>query len=194
VYSTGTLTADLRVAGVSRITVAATPSTSTAHLSAYLVDYGTATARSSTGEGIRTLTTESCWGEDRPGDDACYRDTAPTTATVDAQVIARGWADLANYASLSTPRTLTPGTKYTMTFRLSTTDWVVPAGHRLALVIAGNDSSMTATPAQLPRVTISLAETSVQVPLLGTVPAARPTGSPQVTRSLPDTVPGRLDS
>jgi X-Pro dipeptidyl-peptidase len=194
VYSTGTLTADLRAAGVSRITVAATPSTSTAHLSAYLVDYGTATVRSSTGEGIRTLTTESCWGEDRPGDDACYRDTAPTTATVDAQVIARGWADLANYASLSTPRTLTPGTKYTMTFRLSTTDWVVPAGHRLALVIAGNDSSMTATPAQLPRVTIDLAGTSVQVPLLGTVPAAGATGSPQVTRILPDAVPGRLDS
>jgi X-Pro dipeptidyl-peptidase len=194
VYSTGTLTADLRAAGVSRITVAATPSTSTAHLSAYLVDYGTATVRSSTGEGIRTLTTESCWGEDRPGDDACYRDTAPTTATVDAQVIARGWADLANYASLSTPRTLTPGTKYTMTFRLSTTDWVVPAGHRLALVIAGNDSSMTATPAQLPRVTIDLAGTSVQVPLLGTVPAAGATGSPQVTRIQPDAVPGRLDS
>jgi len=193
VYSTGTLTADLRVAGVSRITVAATPSTSTAHLSAYLVDYGTATARSSTGEGIRTLTTESCWGEDRPGDDACYRDTAATTTTVDAQVIARGWADLANYASLSTPRTLTPGTKYTMTFRLSTTDWIVPAGHRLALVIAGTDSSMTTTPAQLPRVTVSLAETSVQIPLLGTVPAAQPTAGPQVTRIQHDTAPGRLD-
>jgi X-Pro dipeptidyl-peptidase len=192
VYSTGALTTELRVAGVSRLTVAATPSTSTAHLSAYLVDYGTATARSSTGEGIRTLTTESCWGENRPGDDACYRDTAATTATVDAQIIARGWADLANYASLSTPRTLAPGTKYTMTFRLSTTDWIVPAGHRLALVIAGTDSGMTTTPAQLPRVTISLSETSVQIPLLGTVPTARSATGPQVTRVQPDIVPGRL--
>ena len=132
-------------------------------------------------------------GREPPGDDACYRDTAATTATVDAQIIARGWADLANYSSLSTPRTLTPGTKYTMTFRLSTTDWVVPAGHRLALVIAGNDSSMTSTPAQLPRVTVGLAETSVQLPLLGTVPAARSTAGPQVTRIQPDTVPGQLD-
>jgi X-Pro dipeptidyl-peptidase len=193
VYSTGALTADLRVAGVSRITVAATPSTSTAHLSAYLVDYGSATTRSSSGEGIRTLTTESCWGEDRPGDDACYRDTAATTATVDAQVIARGWADLANYASLSTPRTLTPGTKYTMTFRLSTTDWTVLAGHQLALVIAGTDSSMTSAPSQFPRVTISLAETSVRIPLLGTVPAARAAAGPRVTRIQPDIVPNRLD-
>jgi X-Pro dipeptidyl-peptidase len=193
VYSTGPLTADLRVAGTSRITVAATPSTSTAHLSAYLVDYGPATARSSTGEGIRTLTTESCWGENRTGDDACYRDTAATTATVDAQIIARGWADLANNASLSTPRPLTPGTRYTMTFRLSTTDWVVPAGHRLALVVAGNDSSMTSTPTQLPRVTIDLTETSVRIPLLGTVPTTRSATGPQVTRIQPEIVPGRLD-
>ncbi|MGH3876960.1 MAG: Xaa-Pro dipeptidyl-peptidase [Actinophytocola sp.] len=194
VYSTGALTTDLRVAGVSRITVAATPSTSTAHLSAYLVDYGPATARSSTGEGIRTLTTESCWGENRPGDDACYRDTVATTANVDAQIIARGWADLANYSSLSAPRPLTPGTKYSMTFRLSTTDWTVPAGHSLALVVAGNDRSMTSTPTRLPRVTINLAETSVQIPLLGTVQAARSAAGPQVTRIQPDIVPGRLDS
>ena len=193
IYSTGTLTSDLRVAGVSRITVAATPSTSTAHLSAFLVDYGSATSRSSTGEGIRTLTTESCWGEDRPGDDACYRDTAPTTASVTAQVIARGWADLANFASLSTPRTLTPGSKVTMTFRLSTTDWIVPRGHRLALIIAGTDSSMTTTPSQLPRLTISLAETSVQIPMIGTIQAAAAAAVPPALVVQPDAVPGRLD-
>jgi X-Pro dipeptidyl-peptidase len=194
IYSTGTLTSDLRVAGVSRITVTAAPSTSTAHLSAYLVDYGPATSRSTTGEGIRTLTTESCWGENRPGDDACYRDTAPTTATVDAQIIARGWADLANYASLSTPRTLTPGVKHTITFRLSTTDWIVPSGHRLSLIIAGTDSTMTTTPAQLPRMTISLAETSVQIPVIGNLPAFQPAPAPQATLVQPDTIPGRLDS
>ncbi|HEU5474657.1 MAG TPA: Xaa-Pro dipeptidyl-peptidase [Actinophytocola sp.] len=193
VYSTGTLTSDLRVAGLSRITVAATPSTSTAHLSAYLVDYGSATSRGTTGEGIRTLTTESCWGEDRPGDDACYRDTVPTTAGVDAQIIARGWADLANHASLSTPRTLTPGTKYTITFRLSTTDWIVPRGHRLALVIAGNDSSMTTTPSRLPRITVSLAETTVVIPVVGTVPAVPSGPAPRATLVQPDPVPGRLD-
>jgi X-Pro dipeptidyl-peptidase len=194
IYSTGPLATELRVAGVSHVTVAATPSTSTAHLSAYLVDYGPATARSSTGEGIRTLTTESCWGESRQGDDACYRDTVATTATVDAQIIARGWADLANHASLSTPSPLIPGTKYTMTFRLSTTDWMVPAGHRLALVIAGNDSGATTTPARLPRVTVSLAETSARIPLLGTVPANRSAvAGEQGTRIQPDIAPGRLD-
>jgi X-Pro dipeptidyl-peptidase len=80
-----------------------------------------------------------------------------------------------------------------MTFRLSTADWTVPAGHRLALVIAGNDSSMTTTPGQLPRVTIGLAETSVRIPLLGSVPAARSGAAPEVVRIQPDPVPGRLD-
>jgi X-Pro dipeptidyl-peptidase len=80
-----------------------------------------------------------------------------------------------------------------MTFRLSTTDWTVPAGHRLALVIAGNDSSTTVTPAQLPGVTVGLSETSVQIPLLGSVPTARSAAWPPVTRIQPDAVPGRLD-
>jgi X-Pro dipeptidyl-peptidase len=196
IYSTGTLTSDMRIAGLSRITVAATPSTSTAHLSAYLVDYGPSTIRGSTGEGIRTLTTESCWGENRTGDDACYKDTVPTVSNVDAYVFSRGWADLANYASLSAGQPLTPGTKYTMTFRLSTTDHIVPRGHRLALVIAGRDSTMITSPAQLPQVSVNLAETSVQLPVVGAMPQTATTESaaPPVERIEPDAIPGRLDN
>ncbi|MFC0109963.1 CocE/NonD family hydrolase [Kibdelosporangium aridum] len=192
-YSMGPFGSDVRLAGISRLTVAVTPSTPTAHLSAFLVDYGPATIRSTSGEGIRTLTTESCWGEDRPGDDACYRDTQATTSTVDATIIARGWADLANYQSLSTPRTLTPGTKYTMAFRLSATDYVVPRGHRLALVIAGTDSSMTTSPSQLPRVTVNLAETSILLPVAGTLPLTSASTAPDASVVQQDIVPGRLD-
>ncbi|MFI6102082.1 Xaa-Pro dipeptidyl-peptidase [Lentzea sp. NPDC051213] len=170
IYSTAPLTSDLRVAGTSSITVGVSSSTSTAHLTAYLVDFGPARVR--TGEGIRTLTTESCWGESRTGDDACYRNTEATSGNVDAQIIARGWADLANYSSLTTPRTITPGTKYRMTFRLSTTDHLIPAGHRLGLLIGGTDSSVIVRPSQLPRLTVDLADTSVRIPLRGSVPSA----------------------
>ncbi|SEQ47753.1 X-Pro dipeptidyl-peptidase [Lentzea xinjiangensis] len=169
-YSTAPLTSDLRVAGTSSITVGVSSSTPTAHLTAYLVDYGPARVR--TGEGIRTLTTESCWGESRTGDDACYRDTETTAGNVDAQIVARGWADLANYESRSVTRTITPGTKYRITFRLSTTDYVIPAGHRLGLLIGGTDSSAIVRPSQLPRLTVDLADTSVRIPLKGAVPAA----------------------
>ncbi|GAA1975543.1 Xaa-Pro dipeptidyl-peptidase [Amycolatopsis minnesotensis] len=163
-FSSTALPADKQVSGTGSVTVTATPSTPTAHLSAMLVDFGPATIRSAQGEGVRNLSTESCWGENRPGDDACYQDTEATKANVTGQIVARGWADLANYASLSTPRQLTPGQPYTMTFRLSTVDHVFPAGHRIGLVIGGTDASTIAAPAKLPKVTVDLDRSSVTLP------------------------------
>ncbi|MCE7006006.1 Xaa-Pro dipeptidyl-peptidase [Kibdelosporangium philippinense] len=195
-YSTGELTHDVRLAGIPRVTVSATPSTPTAHLTAFLVDYGPATIRSRTGEGIRTLTNETCWGENRPGDDPCYKETEATVSNVDATIVARGWADLANYKSLSAEQPLTPGQKYSMTFRLSTADYVVPKGHRLALVIAGSDTSMVLSPAQLPGVSVHLAETSVQLPvagIFGGASIAETQQAPQASRVQQDITPGRLD-
>ncbi|MEO6089913.1 MAG: Xaa-Pro dipeptidyl-peptidase [Umezawaea sp.] len=189
-YRTGALTADLRISGITTLTVGASPSTSTAHLSAFLVDYGPATIRS--GEGIRTLTTESCWGESRTGDDACYRDTETTTTSVGAEIIARGWADLANHSSLTTPTTLVPGAKYTMTFRLSTTDHIVRQGHRLGLVVAGADTSQINAPARLPKVTLDLAWTSVRLPVVGAVPAATGDLTVGEVRVAPDLVPDEM--
>jgi X-Pro dipeptidyl-peptidase len=190
-FRTGALTADLRLSGITSLTVAASPSTSTAHLSAFLVDFGPAVVRS--GEGIRTLTTESCWGESRTGDDACYRDTATTSTSVNAEIISRGWADLANHSSLSTPSTLVPGSKYTMTFRLSTTDHVVRQGHRLGLVVAGADTGQISAPSRLPKVTLDLAGTSVRLPVVGSMPATSGGLAVGPVRVQPERAPGRLD-
>src|SRR5205823_1053946 len=92
-FATAPLSRDLRLAGTGSVTVTAVPSTPTAHLSAMVVDYGSATIRDylGQGEGIRTLQTESCWGESRPGDDACYKDTEATKSNVDYEILSRGW-------------------------------------------------------------------------------------------------------
>ncbi|MDT8915342.1 Xaa-Pro dipeptidyl-peptidase [Amycolatopsis sp. PS_44_ISF1] len=179
-YSTGTLSSSLQVSGTSSITVTATPSTSSARLSAMLVDYGSATIRNyaGPGEGIKTGTSETCWGENAPGDDACYKVTSADTTKVGYTVISRGWADLANYQSLSQEQPLTPGRPYTMTFRLASTDHVVPPGHSLALIIGGTDTDVITGPSKGPKLTLDLAKTSVQVPLVGTVPAAPRTYAP----------------
>ncbi|WP_408013382.1 Xaa-Pro dipeptidyl-peptidase [Saccharopolyspora elongata] len=198
-FSTAPLGGDLRLAGTGSVTVTAVPSTPTAHLSAMLVDYGPATTRDylGQGEGIRTLQTESCWGESRPGDDACYKDTEATTTEVDFEIIARGWADLANHESLSAERPLEPGKPYTMTFRLATTDHVVPAGHQLALIIGGTDGAFIVAPRQPGQIGLDLAQTSVTLPVVGGLPAVTSAGvdaaenrSPQVR---PDRVPARPD-
>ncbi|MER5393531.1 Xaa-Pro dipeptidyl-peptidase [Saccharopolyspora sp. NPDC002686] len=193
-FSTAPLSRDVRVAGTGSVTVTATPSTPTAHLSAMLVDYGPATTRDylGRGEGIRTLETESCWGENRPGDDACYRDTEATTRDVDFEIISRGWADLANHESLSQEKPLEPGKPVTMTFRLATTDHVLPAGHRLALIIGGTDSAFIVAPGQPGEIGLDLNATSVTLPVVGGLPAVTSAGTAKPTVR-PGHVPPRPD-
>jgi X-Pro dipeptidyl-peptidase len=168
-FVTQPLTHDLRLSGSSKVTVTATPTTATAYLSAVLVDLGPATIRDyrGAGLGITTLTGRNCWGSSTAGDSACYKKTAADPKHVTATVFSRGWADLGTYASALKGRPLTPGTPYTMTLDLATTDHIIPAGHRLALIIAGTDRDLIYPPADRPTVTLDLAHTSVQMPVVG---------------------------
>ncbi|MDX3643611.1 Xaa-Pro dipeptidyl-peptidase [Streptomyces sp. MB09-02B] len=167
-FVTAPLTEDLRLSGSSKVTVTTTPTTSSAHLSAVLVDLGPDTIRdyATTGEGITTLTERTCWGPSTTGDSSCFRETKAKTADVDYTIFSRGWADLGNHSS-ATGAPLTPGTPYTITLDLHASDHVVPAGHRLALIIAGTDEDLIDPPSSTPTLTIDLRRTSAQVPLVG---------------------------
>jgi X-Pro dipeptidyl-peptidase len=166
-FTTGVLTKDLRLSGGGSLTVTATSSTTSAHLSAVLVDLGPATVRNflGDGEGITTLGTHSCYGESTAGDSACFLDTAADTTTGDHTVFSRGWADLGHHASLAHGAPLVPGKPYTMTIQLAATDHVVPAGHRLALIVAGTDSGLILPPDTTPKVTVDLARSVLRLPL-----------------------------
>ncbi|MFF7635464.1 Xaa-Pro dipeptidyl-peptidase [Kitasatospora sp. NPDC008050] len=197
-FTTGVLTKDLRLSGSGSVSLTVTPSTSSAHLSAVLVDLGPATIRNyqADGAGITTLTTRSCWGESTAGDSACYLDTAADTTQVDATVFSRGWADLGHYAGLDHTVALTPGTPYRMTVKLAATDHVVPAGHRLALIVAGTDNGLIDPPDTQPTLSVDLADSSLQLPLVGgaphlpvgTAPTARAAVVPQAHRQAPHQV------
>jgi X-Pro dipeptidyl-peptidase len=188
-FLTGPLTHDLRLSGSSKVTVTATPTTRTAHLSAVLVDIGPDTIRdyADGGEGITTGTDRSCWGASTTGDSACFKNTAAKKTTVDYTVFSRGWADLGNHASLHKGVPLTPGKAYTITLNLAATDHVVPAGHRLALIIAGTDKDLIDPPTDQPTLTLNLTRTQAQVPLVGGAAAfARATTN---TTTTPETTP-----
>ncbi|MGP3999806.1 Xaa-Pro dipeptidyl-peptidase [Streptomyces sp. 8N706] len=191
-FTTGPLRRDLRLSGSGTVTVTATPSTTSAHLSAVLVDLGPDTIRdyAAPGEGISTLPERSCWGSSSAGDSSCFKRTEARTTDVDYTIFSRGWADLGNHASEHTGRPLTPGKKYTITLDLPASDHVVPAGHRLALIVAGTDAGLIDPPATTPRLTLDLARTSAHLPLVGgpeaftratagTAPAAAPEGAPR---------------
>ena len=174
-FTTGVLAKDLRISGGGTVTVTATASTTSAHLSAVLVDLGPATIRDflGDGEGITTLGTRSCYGESTPGDSACFLDTAADTTTVDHTVFSRGWADLGHYASQTHGVPLTPGKPYTITIQLAATDHVVPAGHRLALIVAGTDKDLIQPADTTPTVAVDLARSVLRLPLVGGTGALR---------------------
>ncbi|MER5214546.1 Xaa-Pro dipeptidyl-peptidase [Streptomyces sp. NPDC002838] len=168
-FATGPLTRDLRLSGSSKVTVTATPTTSTAHLSAVLVDLGPDTIRdyADTYEGITTLTDRTCWGVSTTGDSACFKETRAKNADVDYTIVSRGWADLGNHASDLKGAPLTPGKPYTIALDLGATDHVVPAGHRLALIVAGTDKDLIDPPSTTPTLKLDLSRTSARVPFVG---------------------------
>ncbi|MGY4925123.1 Xaa-Pro dipeptidyl-peptidase [Streptomyces sp. 900105755] len=168
-FLTAPLTRDLRLSGSSKVTVTATPTTSTAHLTAVLVDLGPDTVRdyADGAEGITTLTDRTCWGESTAGDSACFLKTAAKTKAVDYTVFSRGWADLGTYADPGKGVPLTPGKAYTITLDLAATDHVVPKGHRLALIVAGTDKDLIDPPSTTPTLSVDLSRTTARVPLVG---------------------------
>ncbi|MFF7851767.1 Xaa-Pro dipeptidyl-peptidase [Streptomyces sp. NPDC007910] len=187
-FVTRPLSRDLRIAGSSRVTVTATPTTATAHLSAVLVDLGPATIRdyAAAGEGITTLAHRTCWGASTPGDSACFKETEARTADVPHTVVSRGWADLGTWADPRKGRPLTPGRAYTLTLDLAAADHVVPAGHRLALIVGGTDRDLLDPPSTTPTLTLDLARTRAELPLVGGAGAfARATRGPAPTLSAP---------
>ncbi|MGC7100014.1 CocE/NonD family hydrolase [Amycolatopsis lurida] len=172
VFTTEPLDQPTQLSGTGSVTVKVRSSTPQARAGAMLVDYGPATVRATYqgAPGIRNLETRSCWGESAPGDSACYLDTETTTELLDHQLLAAGWADIGHHRTLWRGEDLRPDRYYTMTFRISTVDKLVPAGHRIGLVLGGTDASRIHSPSQRPALDFDLAGTSVSVPVAGPKP------------------------
>jgi X-Pro dipeptidyl-peptidase len=167
-YVSGPIPHDARLSGTPTVTVKAKLDKPTANLTALLVDYGTDTRVDylGPGSGIRTLTTEDCWGESTSFDDSCYRQTQTRTATSPVNVVARGWMDAQNRNSLSHPSPLTPGRNYTIRWNTLPQDYVFKSGHRVALVLAGTDFDQNTETPTGAQVTVDLAGTSITVPVV----------------------------
>lgn len=158
---------DVRLSGSGFVTVNINSTLPEARVSAVLVDIGPATIRDHAGfeQSIRTLTTRSCWGKSTPLDSACYLDTETATVDVTHELIARGTADIGHYASLQEQLPLSPDESYSLRINLSTVDHIVPAGHRLALVVAGTDWFFFDDPNHHPTLTLDLTGSSLSLPV-----------------------------
>jgi X-Pro dipeptidyl-peptidase len=164
----GPLTAPLRISGTPSLSLRVRVDRPTTQLTARLVDYGTA-ARVQYGsrEGVRTLTTQSCYGESTDYDDACYYDVAENVATTDHVVLTRGWLDAAHHRSLRLRTPLQPNRWYTVTVPISPYDTIVPAGHTLGLILTQSDQEYTAAENTGATVQIDLSRSALSLPIAG---------------------------
>ncbi|MFI5588526.1 CocE/NonD family hydrolase [Amycolatopsis sp. NPDC051758] len=165
VFKGAPLTAPVRIAGSPSVTITASADKTAARLGVALVDYGSADERNTAnyGSGVKNLATRSCWGASSAGDSACFLDTTADLVSVGHRIVAAGWADLGHHASLRHGEPLVPGRVYSMTFTLTALDHVVPAGHRLGLLLGGTDGQLfdPALPVLGDTLTFDLARTSV---------------------------------
>jgi X-Pro dipeptidyl-peptidase len=193
VFLSAPLPRDLRISGTTTISLRVKVDKPTTELSARLVDYGTATRINyqAGGEGIRTLTTESCYGASTPADDACYRDTAKNVVTSDAAVMTRGWVDAAHRDSLTSPTPLLPDRWYTVNFDLMAHDAVLPAGRVLGLVLTVSDAQYTLPTTTGATVQVDLGRSRLGLPVSlapGATALAETTVAPRVAvTAVPET-------
>jgi X-Pro dipeptidyl-peptidase len=170
VFLSEPLKAPLHVSGTPEMHIEASADKEDTNLGTALVDYGSAerVAYRQSGEGIRTLTTEDCWGESSPNDDPCYRQTVKNVATAPFEVVTKGILDALNRNSLTTPEPLVPGETYAFRFPLLPEDYVFEAGHRVGVIVVGSYRSYGSEPDQT-RATITLHGRSsrIQLPIVG---------------------------
>jgi X-Pro dipeptidyl-peptidase len=120
------------------------------------------------GDGVRTLTTEDCWGESSAADEPCYRQTETRTVTAEIERVTKGILDARNRISLTTPEDLVPGVEYLFDFPLLPEDYVFKAGHRIAFVIVGSYPGYGSAPDQTrANITVNLTKTILELPVVG---------------------------
>jgi X-Pro dipeptidyl-peptidase len=91
-------------------------------------------------------------------------------------VVARGWADIRNYKSLTKGgnydsklpgEPLVPGKFYDVTFDLEPDDEFIPAGKRLGVMIMSSDKEFTLAPKPGTELTLDLAHSTFWIPIVG---------------------------
>ncbi len=86
---------------------------------------------------------------------------------INGDLVTRGWADPRNHASIEREEPLEPGRFYDLVFDIEPDDPVIPAGEQLALMIFSSDRDFTLWPEAGTRLTVDLAGTALELPVVG---------------------------
>lgn len=173
-YVTPPLTQDVRLSGTPSVEVRMTTDRTGALLSAMLVDYGEGPTVTVAGKEPLELVQEPCQPENLANLTGCATPMEVTTAITPERVLAWGHVDVRNMPDLRRSDDLDPGKKYQVRWNTLPTEHVIPAGHRIGLVLTGNynaDPSQT-RPARDEaslggRITVDLNGSRLNLPVVG---------------------------
>ncbi len=200
VYLSAPLTQPLHISGTPYVDLWASLNKTQSNIGATLVDYGPAPfskVNAGSNEGVVNTTTRDCWGDSSPTDSACYLEVNEVLENVTQFRISRGILDSSNRDSLFTPSPVNVGQEYEFKFDIQPTDYVVPAGHRIGLILQGNYSGYgTTTGGNINTTfTVDTQKSNLQLPIVGGGISAEESGgfAPQtVDTSVGATVPSSL--
>jgi len=84
-------------------------------------------------------------------------------------ILTRGWLDPENRNSDYVSDPIVPGTFYSLHFDMQPKDTIVPAGNRIGLMVISSDHDFTVRPPAGTQLTLDLAHSSMQLPIVGGV-------------------------
>jgi X-Pro dipeptidyl-peptidase len=193
VFLSRPLTQDVRLSGTATVDLVASLGSTQSNVSVVVADYGQGTQGSRSGEGISNTTTRTCWGDTgndavtgAPGPDctigstctpatantdtACYLEVSKPTQTVTSWRVTRGIRDSANRDSLwfQDAQPVTIGQAYHFKFPVMPTEHIFKAGHQIAVIVAGSNTSMASgTGNDNVAVTLDTKQSKVTLPIQG---------------------------
>lgn len=85
----------------------------------------------------------------------------------ETEILNRGWMDPQNRNSLRESDPITPGEQYLLSFPIEPLEYVFEEGHRLGIMVYSSDNTVTKRPPSVPELTLSLADSSVELPIVG---------------------------
>lgn len=155
----------LHIAGSATIVLRVKMDKPTATLSARLVDYGPSTMVDfMNNQGVTTGLVEDCWGSPSAADDPCYKQVTKNLVQTQSKMLSRGWLNARHRFTLTATTDMTPGVWETIVFRLHATDQIIPAGHRLGLVLSSTDGFFTSTAATGAVIDVDLQRSLLRLP------------------------------
>ena len=174
VFLTPKLKTDLHLSGTPIIDLQASLSTTQSNLAALIVDYGAGvhTGRGgSDGVSNTSPAVKSCFGDSTAADSACYTEVTKPTQSVTTWRVSKGILDSSNRDSLFTSSLVTAGQTYEFKFPVLPTEYTVPAGHQIGVILLANFSMGTAA-TRGAVVTVDTKASKVILPITGGSTAA----------------------